>query len=59
VALLAFTALNFAALQLVATLFLPNGLFAILAADLPFDDETEPYFGSRPLRIEFLFDPNT
>jgi hypothetical protein len=27
-----FTALNFAAMQLVATLFLPNGLFAILAA---------------------------
>jgi hypothetical protein len=39
VALLAFTALNFAALQLVATLFLPNGLIAILAADLPFDVE--------------------
>jgi hypothetical protein len=27
-----FVALNFAALQLVATPFLPNGLFAILAA---------------------------
>jgi hypothetical protein len=45
--LLAFTALNFAALQLVAPFFLPNGLFVILAADLPFDDETEPYLGSR------------
>jgi len=33
-----FTALNFAALQLVATLFLPNGLLALLAADPPFDD---------------------
>jgi hypothetical protein len=33
-----FTALNFAALQSVTTLFLPNGLFALLAADPPFAD---------------------
>jgi hypothetical protein len=31
VALFGFTALNFAVLQLVATLFLTNGLFALLA----------------------------
>src|SRR5260221_14059651 len=39
-----FSALNFAAMQLVATLFLPNGLFAILAAGPAFIDRV--FFGA-------------